>query len=156
MVVRQSARDTPLRVRTTLTGRAAVHCAGLDGSSPGSDVTTTGPGSLHGCREYPAQTHSSSTSFSGLLACCLLVRRRGRRWAVHNCVHACAICYRRHRKQLSRPKSTVKTFTGFQQTARKPGIPSEHWEHTSELKLRVLHLSADAGKETLMCSVRFA
>ena len=53
-------------------------------------------------------------------------------------------------------KSTVKTFTGFQQTARKPGIPSEHWEHTSELKLRVLHLSADAGKETLVCSVRFA
>ena len=69
LVVRQSARDTPLRVRTTLTGWAAVHCAGLDGSSPGSDVTTTGPGSLHGCREYPAQTHSSSTSFSGLLAC---------------------------------------------------------------------------------------
>ena len=35
LVVRQSARDTPLRVRTVLTGWAAVDYAGLDWFSPG-------------------------------------------------------------------------------------------------------------------------
>ena len=156
MVVRQSARDTPLRVRTVLTGWAAVDYAGLDWFSPGFRRNHYRPGVppwMSGVSRADTQQQHILLRPLGL---CLLVRRRGRRWAVHNCVHACAICYRRHRKQLSRPKSTVKTFTGFQQTARKPGIPSEHWEHTSELKLRVLHLSADAGKETLMCSVRFA
>ena len=144
-MVRQSARDTPLRVRTTLTGWAAVHCAGLDGSSPGSDVTTTGPGSLHGCREYPAQTHSSSTSFSGLLAC---ASWSGGEVAGGRCITVFVLTpfvTGGIETSFHGQKSTVKTFTGFQQTARKPGIPSEHWEHTSELKLRVLHLSADAG-----------